>query len=229
MFWIGQTILGQNTRPLTLVVHGGAGVINRENMPPEKEKQYREKLAEALSAGYDILVLGGTSLEAITQSIMILENSPLFNAGRGAVFTGEGKNELDASIMTGQDLEAGAVAGITTVKNPILAAREVLQNSPHVMMAGRGAEEFAEKMGLELVENSYFFTQERYDQLIKVQEMEKSQGSISRNPKDKYGTVGAVALDQYGNIAAGTSTGGMTNKKYGRVGGFSYYRRRNLR
>jgi len=218
MFWIGQAVLGQTTGPFTLVVHGGAGVINRENMPPEKEKQYREKLAEALSAGYDILVKGGTSLEAITQAIMILENSPLFNAGRGAVFTGEGKNELDASIMTGHDLEAGAVAGVTTVKNPILAAREVLQNSPHVMMAGLGAEEFAEKMGLELVENSYFFTQERYDQLIKVQEMDKSQGSISKSPKDKYGTVGAVALDQYGNIAAGTSTGGMTNKKYGRVG-----------
>lgn len=187
-------------------------------MTPQKEEIYRNKLAQALSAGYDVLVAGGTSLEAVVASIVILEDSPLFNAGRGAVFSSDGKNELDASVMTGEDLNAGAVAGITTVKNPILAAREVLENSPHVMMAGKGAEEFAKERGLVIVDPSYFFTQERYDQLIEEQEKEKSEGSIDKNLDDRYGTVGAVALDRYGNIAAGTSTGGMTNKKFGRIG-----------
>lgn len=207
--------------PVTLVIHGGAGTIKRENMTPEREKAYHEALTLALNTGYDVLEKGGTSLDAVIASIKILEDNPLFNAGKGAVFTNEGKNELDASIMDGSNLMAGAVAGVTTIKNPITAAHAVMTKSEHVMMVGKGAEKFAEEQRLEIVDPSYFFDSVRYKQLLRVQGKELGKEASLYDPyiKDKkFGTVGAVALDQFGNIAAGTSTGGMTNKKYGRVG-----------
>ncbi|PWJ40032.1 isoaspartyl peptidase/L-asparaginase family protein [Sediminitomix flava] len=211
------------SKKIAIVIHGGAGVIKRENMTPEKDKAYREKLDEALNAGYSILENGGTSEEAVISAIMILENSPLFNAGKGAVLTHNEECELDASIMFGKNLNAGAVAGVKTVKNPILAAQAVMHNSKHVMLSGKGADTFAEEQNLELVEANYFITERRHKSLLKAKELEQSQGYIERgndegNNNFKYGTVGAVALDQSGNIVAGTSTGGMTNKKYGRVG-----------
>jgi beta-aspartyl-peptidase (threonine type) len=207
--------------PITLVIHGGAGTIKRENMTPEREKAYHDALKLALDSGYATLEHGGKSLDAVITAIKILEDSPLFNAGKGAVFTNEEKNELDAAIMDGSNLMAGAVAGVTTVKNPITAAYAVMTKSEHVMMIGRGAEKFAEEQGLEIVDPSYFFDSMRYEQLLKVkaESPEKESSLIDPYTKDKkFGTVGAVALDQFGNIAAGTSTGGMTNKKYGRVG-----------
>ena len=207
--------------PVTLVIHGGAGTIRRENMTPEREKVYRETLAVALETGYAVLENGGTSLDAVIASIKIMEDSPLFNAGKGAVFTSEGQNELDASIMDGSNLMAGAVAGVTTIRNPITAAYAVMTKSEHVMMAGPGAEKFAEEQGLEIVDPSYFFDSLRYRQLKRVQQREGKREAYLHDPYSndkKFGTVGAVALDKSGNIAAGTSTGGMTNKRYGRIG-----------
>ena len=211
----------QKAGPITLIIHGGAGTIKRENMTPEKEKAYREKLAEALNSGYETLARGGTSAEAVIVAIKILEDSPLFNAGKGSVFNSEGKNEMDAAIMDGNTLMAGAVAGITTVKNPITAANAVMTKSVHVMMIGRGAEQFAKEQGLEIVDPSYFFDSARYKEWRKVREANDDKHAMFYDPvinNSKFGTVGAVALDQFGNISAGTSTGGMTNKKYGRVG-----------
>ncbi|MGV3587284.1 MAG: isoaspartyl peptidase/L-asparaginase family protein [Adhaeribacter sp.] len=224
---------------ITLVIHGGAGTITKQNMTPEKEKAYNEALNQALQAGYAILKKGGTSLDAVEAAIRVMEDSPLFNAGKGAVFTNEGKNELDAAIMDGKTLKAGAVASVTTIKNPITAARAVMEKSEHVMMIGKGAEQFAKEKGLELVDPTYFRTEPRYQQLEKIRNEEKTKldhsggsGTI-RTPETKetnalaelifaegkkFGTVGAVALDQFGNLAAATSTGGMTNKRYGRVG-----------
>lgn len=187
-----------------LVIHGGAGTIRREKMDSTTEAAYRTKLREALQAGYEILREGGESCEAILKTINVMENSPLFNAGVGAVFTAEGTNELDASIMRGKDRNAGAVAGVTTVKNPILAAYEVMIHSPHVMLSGSGADQFAQDRGLKQVDPDYFKTDRRFKQL--------------QQAKKEYGTVGAIALDQNGNLCAGTSTGGMTNKKWGRIG-----------
>lgn len=207
--------------PITLVIHGGAGTIKKENMTPEKEKAYHDALKIALDSGYAVLKRGGKSTEAVIAAIKTMEDSPLFNAGKGAVFTNEGKNELDASIMDGSNLMAGAVAGVTTIKNPITAAYAVMTKSEHVMMVGRGAEKFAQEQGLEIVDPSYFFDSTRYKQLLKAKEKENDREAALYDPyiKDrKFGTVGAVALDQFGNIAAGTSTGGMTNKRYGRVG-----------
>jgi L-asparaginase / beta-aspartyl-peptidase len=207
--------------PVTLVIHGGAGTIKRENVSPEREKAYHNALNQALNTGYDILSNGGTSLDAVIASIKILEDSPLFNAGKGSVFTNEGTNELDASIMDGSNLMAGAVAGVTTIKNPITAAYAVMTRSNHVMMAGKGAEKFAEEQGVQIVDPSYFFDSARFKQWqnAKSTELKKQSSLDDQIRRDfKYGTVGAVALDQFGNIAAGTSTGGMTNKKYGRVG-----------
>jgi L-asparaginase / beta-aspartyl-peptidase len=204
-----------------LVIHGGAGVIRKENMTPEKERAYNEALSTALNAGYNLLMKGGSSTDAVIAAIRIMEDSPLFNAGKGSVFNSEGKNEMDAAIMDGQTLMAGAVAGITTVKNPITAARAVMKNSPHVMMIGKGAEEFAKEQGLEIVDPSYFFDSTRFEQWLKVKAKEESKATSYYDPiikGSKYGTVGAVALDQFGNLCAGTSTGGMTNKRYGRVG-----------
>ncbi len=211
--------MAQKEPPVALVIHGGAGVILKENMTPEKEEAYTQKLQEALDSGYAILQSGGTSRDAVTRVLMILENSPLFNAGKGAVFTNAETNEMDASIMDGKILEAGAVAGVTTIKNPILAARAVLERSPHVMLTGKGAEVFAESHHIETVSPDYFSTEHRLQQLERAKAAEP-RGQI-HDPSEnayKYGTVGAVALDKFGNITAATSTGGMTNKRYGRVG-----------
>lgn len=202
-----------------MVIHGGAGTILKKNMTEEREKQYQNALEDALMIGKAILVDGGSSEDAVVETIKYMENSPLFNAGRGAVFTSEGKNELDASIMRGSDLEAGAVGGIETIKNPITAARAVMDSSEHVFLIGDGAEEFAKLNGLEQVDPSYFYTENRYKSLQRIQEKEKEVGMhITDMADSKYGTVGAVALDKDGNICAGTSTGGMTNKRYGRIG-----------
>ena len=228
---------------ITLVIHGGAGTITRKNLTPEKELAYREALNKALQTGYAVLKKGGTSLDAVEATIRIMEDSPLFNAGKGAVFTHEGKNELDASIMDGSNLKAGAIAGVTTIRNPISTARRVMDKSEHVMMMGPGAEAFAKSQGMEIVDPSYFYTESRWQGLQRALQEEKVQldhtaptkaepipqkptGPKSGGLMDdkifdegkKYGTVGCVALDQYGNLAAGTSTGGMTNKRFGRVG-----------
>lgn len=211
----------QNPR-LGFIIHGGAGVIKKGSLSPEREKEYTGKLREALLAGYKALQAGKTSLDAVEIAIRILEDSPLFNAGKGAVFTNDGKNELDASIMDGKTLGAGAVAGIHRVKNPITLARAVMEKSEHVMMIGDGAEKFAAEQKIELVDPKYFWTQPRWDSLQRILKEEadkKKTGQLAREePYNKFGTVGAVALDKNGNLAAGTSTGGMTNKKYGRVG-----------
>ncbi len=195
-----------------LVIHGGAGVITRSSMDPELEKAYRAAMDEALNVGEKILSGGGTSLVAVEAVVTWMEDNPLFNAGKGAVFTYEGENELDASIMNGIDLSAGAVAGVKHVRNPIQLARLVMEKSPHVMLSGKGAEDFAEHQGVTLVDSSYFFTQRRWDSHLKGLEEEKSSAA------DKHGTVGAVALDIHGNLAAATSTGGMTNKRWNRIG-----------
>ena len=205
----------------TLVIHGGAGTIRKENMTPEREKAYRDALQHALDTGYAVLSAGGKSIDAVIAAITVLEDSPLFNAGKGAVFTFDGKNELDASLMDGSTLKAGAVAGVTIIKNPIKAAYAVMTRSEHVMMAGRGAEAFAREQGLELVDPSYFVDSARYQQYLRRRSADKtSDASLpdSHDLQKKFGTVGAVALDQYGNLAAGTSTGGMSDKRYGRVG-----------
>jgi L-asparaginase / beta-aspartyl-peptidase len=212
----------QNPR-LGFVIHGGAGVIKKGSLTPEQEKEYRAKLEEVVMAGYRALQAGKTSVEAVEIAIRILEDSPLFNAGKGAVFTADGKNELDASIMEGKTLMAGSVAGLHHVKNPISLARAVMEKSPHVMMIGDGAEQFAKEQKIELVDEKYFFTQRRWDELQQMKKSERAKSGISMNGYSEplaqtFGTVGAVALDKFGNIAAGTSTGGMTDKKYGRVG-----------
>ncbi len=209
-----------------LVIHGGAGTILRKNMTPEKEAAYKEVLEQAVRVGHEILKNGGSSLDAVEKTINVLEDSPLFNAGKGAVFTNEGKNELDASIMDGKTLNAGAIAGVTTVKNPINLARAVMEKSEHVMFAREGAEFFAKQQGIELVDPSYFYTESRMKSLERALEREKieldhdDQSSFyDPDIKDsKFGTVGCAALDTNGNLAAGTSTGGMTNKRWGRVG-----------
>jgi beta-aspartyl-peptidase (threonine type) len=189
-----------------LVLHGGAGNMNFQSVPEELQVKFKHSLDSALQLGLDILKEGGSSLDAVEVVIGCLEDNPLFNAGKGAVFTSQGKNELDASIMTGWDLNAGAVAGVTHIKNPIKAARAVMEKSEHVLLAGDGAEVFAEGEGLELVDPSYFYTQKRFESF------QRAKGN------EKHGTVGCVALDRNGNLCAGTSTGGMTNKKYGRIG-----------
>lgn len=204
-----------------LVMHGGAGTITRESMTPERERQFRETMETAMRAGHAVLRDGGSSLDAVVATINILEDSPLFNAGKGAVFTAEGTNSLDASIMYGPTLAAGAVAGVTRVKNPIDLARMVMEQSPHVMLSGAGAEEFARLRGIELVDPSYFHTEHRWRAL---EEARRQSGGPDADLVDagstdeKFGTVGVVALDRDGAVAAGTSTGGMTNKRWGRIG-----------
>ncbi len=204
-----------------IVIHGGAGTILKENMSDSLEKAYKVKLKEAISAGYEILKNGGTSLDAVTHTINVMEDSPLFNAGKGAVFTHEGRNELDASIMDGATLNAGAVAGVRHIKNPIDLARDVMDRSDHVMLYGEGAEEFARSQGYKMMDTSYFFTRSRYESLKQILEKKESKKVSFEDPfiKDsKFGTVGCAALDKYGNLAAGTSTGGMTNKRWNRIG-----------
>ncbi len=221
--------LSAQQKKYVMVIHGGAGTILKKNMTPEKEAAYIAVLTQALQAGYAKIKDGKTSLDAVEATIHVLENDPHFNAGKGAVFTHEGRNELDAAIMDGKTLMAGAVAGVTTIKNPITAARAVMEKSEHVMMVGAGADQFAKEVGLEIVDPKYYWTKERWDglqQAIKEDSTKavldhgskKSELLGSRNHDYKFGTVGCVALDQAGNLAAGTSTGGMTNKKYGRVG-----------
>lgn len=196
-----------------LVIHGGAGVMDQNMMTPQIQKQYLEVLNKALHVGDSVLAHGGTCMDAVEKTIIILEDSPLFNAGKGAVFTHEGIVELDASVMEGKTLRAGAIAGVRDIKNPVSVARQVMEKSEHVLLTGVGASQFAKEQGFKPVENSYFHTEERVKSL---QELLKKERKTTTN--DKHGTVGCVALDSYGNIAAGTSTGGMTNKKYGRVG-----------
>lgn len=200
-----------------LAVHGGAGVIIKGNMSPDVELAYEEALNKALDRGEEILKKGGSSLDAVVAAVTLMEDSPLFNAGKGAVFNHDGKNEMDASIMEGKDLMAGAVGGVQTIKNPILAARAVMEKSEHVMLVGKGAETFAAEQGIEMVEPSYFFTQRRWDSLQRLLESEPEKSELDHNDR-KHGTVGAVALDKEGNLAAATSTGGMTNKRYNRIG-----------
>ncbi len=217
-----------------IAIHGGAGVIRKADMAPGKEAAYRAALDSALTVGETVLKNGGTALDAVTQTVAWLEDNPLFNAGRGAVFTHEGRNELDASIMDGSTQAAGAVGSVMTVKNPIKLARAVMEKSPHVLLSGRGAEQFAVENGLDTVSAEWFFTQERWNALQKKLAEEKKLGpqgalqypntSISQYPNTpksqyhKFGTVGCVALDQAGNLAAGTSTGGMTDKRWNRLG-----------
>lgn len=217
-----KQLQGPQSPRLGFIIHGGAGVITRGSLTPELEKEYRAKLEEAVLAGYKALQAGKSGLDAVEIAIRIMEDSPLFNAGKGAVFTNEGKNELDASIMDGKTLAAGAVAGLSRVKNPITLARAVMEKSEHVMMIGAGAETFAELHKIELVDPKYFWSQHRWDALQQIlkedADKKKISGSAKDQPANKFGTVGAVALDKNGNLAAGTSTGGMTNKKFGRVG-----------
>ncbi len=196
-----------------IVIHGGAGVMSQEKMSNEQQTEYKTKLNEALELGGKMLMEGTEATDVVMRVINILEDSPLFNAGKGAVFTNDEKVELDASIMEGKTLNAGAVAGVQDIKNPINAAREVMLHSDHVFLSGKGASEFARKQGLEMVPNKYFYTGSRYESLMKLKKQERE-----RTQKDNTGTVGCAVLDTHGNICAGTSTGGMTNKKYGRIG-----------
>lgn len=222
--------IAENKAEFAIIIHGGAGTILKKNMTPEKEAAYKATLKEAITVGYEILKNGGSSLDAVQKTINVMEDSPLFNAGKGAVFTNAETNELDASIMDGKTLNAGASAGTTTVRNPINLARVIMEKSPHVMMAGLGAETYAKEQGLTIVEPSYFYTENRFNSLNRVKEKEANKEKnidtesaylnfYDPEIKDsKFGTVGCAALDKNGNLTAGTSTGGMTNKRYGRVG-----------
>lgn len=220
-----KTVKKQND--FAIIIHGGAGTILKKNMTKEREAAYKEKLAAAIKVGHTILKNGGTSLEAVLKTIQVMEASPLFNAGKGAVFTNAGTNELDASFMDGKTLNAGAVAGVKNVKSPIELAIKVMTDSEHVMLSGDGASLFAKEQGLEIVAPSYFYTEQRFKALQKVKKSQNKKSEVSNKQaafydatiKDsKFGTVGCVALDKNGNIAAGTSTGGMTNKRWGRIG-----------
>ncbi len=224
---INVSIFSQNnssgSKKYGIIIHGGAGSIVPGKYSNEVEEEYRSKLTEALETGYGILESGGSSLDAVEAAINILEDSPLFNSAKGAVFTANGLNELDASIMNGETLEAGAVARLRHIKNPISLARAVMEKSQHVMMVGDGAEQFATQNSFDLVDSNYFFTQDQWDNLQRIKEIEKNKEkendqSLLYKNDSIFGTVGAAALDKSGNLAAGTSTGGMTNKKYGRVG-----------
>lgn len=213
--------------PIRLVIHGGAGAIKRKRLTAEREQAYRHVLAQSLIVGHAVLTAGGSSMDAVIAAIAVMEDSPLFNAGKGAVFNHAGHNELEASLMDGVTRMAGAVAGVTTIRNPIRAAHAVMTKSAHVMLIGQGAETFAAEQGLEIVDPSYFYTQHRWDQLqralakesiLRDHDADADPGIPLLDADKKRGTVGAVALDRYGNLAAGTSTGGLTNKRYGRVG-----------
>ncbi|HEY2679296.1 MAG TPA: isoaspartyl peptidase/L-asparaginase [Steroidobacteraceae bacterium] len=198
-----------------IAIHGGAGTLPRAEMTHEAERRYREGLSAAVDAGYAVLQAGGTSLDAVTRAVVLLEDNPLFNAGRGSVFTLDGRNELDASIMDGSNLRAGAVCGLTRIKNPIELARAVMEQSDHVMLAGAGAEEFAAARGFEFVPQSYFYTPERWQQLERIRDGDTALSALTIS---HVGTVGAVAVDDQGRLAAATSTGGMTGKRFQRIG-----------
>ena len=229
IFSAGARALAQENQPemetkrIGLAIHGGAGTIERSKMTPEKEREYRAGLERALTAGCEILKRGGSSLDATEAAVRMLEDDPHFNAGKGSVFTSAGTNEMDAAIMDGKTLAAGAVASLKHIKNPISLARLVMEKSGHVMMDSEGAEMFAQENGIDLVDQKYFFTQERWDALQKIKAAEKNRTSgvgkaFLITDQDRHGTVGAVALDQNGNLAAATSTGGTTNKRPGRIG-----------
>lgn len=217
-----------DNQKIVLVIHGGAGTILKANMTDAQEQGYREALTRSLQSGYAELQKGASAVDAVAQAILVLEDSPLFNAGKGAVFTHDGKNEMDASIMDGTSGMAGAVAGVTILKNPITAAIAVMRKSEHVMMVGAGAERFAKQQGLTIVDPSYFYTDFRWEGLQKIRKEDTTKTALDHGGKSsaipaalrdaKFGTVGCVALDHKGQLAAGTSTGGMTNKKFGRVG-----------
>jgi len=209
----GACLMSHAATPV-LVIHGGAGVVAKE-VTPEKEKAVRAGLQKALDAGYGVLKSGGASLDAVVAAITVLEDDPNFNAGKGAVFNHDGKNELDASIMDGATRRAGSVANVHRIRNPILLARAVMEKSPHVMMVGDGAEAFAQSIGMTLVDPKYFYTDKRWQEL---QDALREEAAQEKSTASKHGTVGAVALDSAGRLAAGTSTGGMTNKRFGRVG-----------
>lgn len=204
----------QKSPTLAIALHGGAGAMPRAEMTPAMEAQYRAALGNALDAGYAVLEKGGSSLDAVETVVRLLEDEPLFNAGRGAVFTWDGRNELDASIMDGPTRKAGAVTGVLHVRNPITLARRVMEKSPHVLLSGTGAEDFALEQGLELVPRTWFWTERRWQQLQKLRQGDR-QAAANIN---YYGTVGAVARDSQGRLAAATSTGGMTGKRWGRIG-----------
>ena len=215
-----EAVVPQKKAAYAMAIHGGAGTILKANMTPEKEAAFIAKLNEALDAGETILKNGGTAMDAVVATINVMENSPLFNAGKGAVFTNHETNELDASFMDGKTLNAGAISGVTNIKNPINAARAVMEKSNHVMLSGPGAEKFATEQGLEIVDPKYFWTQHRWDALqnAKAKEMQLGYHDQLEFNDWKYGTVGCAALDKDGNLAAGTSTGGMTNKRFNRIG-----------
>ncbi len=208
----------------SLVIHGGAGTILKEDMTPELEKAYIAALEDSLQAGFSVLEAGGTAVDAINAALVVMEDNILFNAGRGSVFTKKGLQEMDAAIMDGNTMMAGAVAGVRNIKNPIVLAKEVMLHSNHVFLSGKGANDFALKQRVQMEPDEYFFSQFRYDQWKEIRDTD--QYSLDHTNKDtellmrdkKFGTIGAVAKDAAGNIAAGTSTGGMTNKKYGRIG-----------
>jgi L-asparaginase / beta-aspartyl-peptidase len=219
----------QQTRKWAVVLHGGAGTIDRKSMDPKMETAYKASLNAALQAAAGMLAGGGKALDAVEQAIKLMEDDPLFNAGRGAVFTAEGKNELDSSIMDGATLAAGAVAGVTRTRHPISLARAVMEKTPHVLLMGPGADAFGREAGLEQVDPSFFFTERRWEELVKELEKQKrpiparpksapAKAAIDAGPAHEFGTTGVVALDRSGNVAAGTSTGGMTAKRPGRVG-----------
>ena len=217
------TAMTAQAKPVAIVIHAGAGRIDRDSFTPEHERLYHATLEQSLRAGHAILKGGGSALDAVEAATVIMEDAPVFNAGKGAVFTAEGKNELDASIMDGRALQAGAVGGVTTVKNPIRASRAVMEKSPHVLFTNRGAEKFASDNGLEMVDPKYFFTERRWKQIqtwLKQQEAKAKPHAAAEPDRhaDYFSTVGCVALDAKGNIAAGTSTGGMTGKRFGRIG-----------
>ena len=205
-------------RPIALAIHGGAGTLLKGAMTSEKEKNYKEALAYALEKGYAILDANGTAVDAVTVAVKALEDSPLFNAGKGSVFTAEGTHEMDAAIMEGHSLNAGAVSLITGIKNPVSLARDVMEKSDHVFLAGEGAMQFAQEQGFVLDDKTYFHDDLRYKQWLAIKDSDRFQLDHSDKKDSKFGTVGAVALDSHGDIAAATSTGGMTNKKWGRVG-----------
>jgi beta-aspartyl-peptidase (threonine type) len=210
---------------ITLAIHGGAGTILKSMLTPELEQKYNEGLQNALNAGYSVLENRGTSMDAVIAAIRSLEDNELFNAGRGSVFTKKGINEMDAAVMDGSNLNAGAVAGVRNIKNPIVLAKEIMEHSGHVILSGNGAKEFALSRGIEQAPDEYFYTKYRYDQWIEIRDsdyyqLDHMEDNLKGSPHEekKFGTVGAVALDINGHMAAGTSTGGMTNKRYGRIG-----------
>ena len=208
----------------SIAIHGGAGTIIKEDMTPELETAYRKSLQIALDAGYAVLENGGTSINAVMAAVVMLEDNPLFNAGKGSVFTKKGLNEMDAAIMDGSTLDAGAIAGVRNIRNPVELAKEVMLHSGHVFLSGKGANDFAIKQGIKLEPDEYFYSEYRYDQWREIRDSDlyqldhKSDKLVGLMKNKKFGTVGAVACDEEGNIAAATSTGGMTNKRYGRIG-----------